>query len=248
MTQQRRAHTFKMISNVNIQQSFNVDDHSIENNGNRDAKSVCDNNYNSQPVSTLISTPINETNVIHVTGDNGFSIYERSIDFHTNFNSDHNVTPTKDTSTQLVTSQMEPNLLLKNVNNNNHMTSMAAAREIENVHNYSKNMYSTKSTSYSRSMEKKSVRNYSAYDDDDDDEEEEYDDDDDVDENGGVALMDGKDNVSPNADIPIAKGKIDDDDKSTPDHHARRPMNAFLIFCKRHRAIVREKYPNLENR
>lgn len=37
-------------------------------------------------------------------------------------------------------------------------------------------------------------------------------------------------------------------DERAPDHHARRPMNAFLIFCKRHRAIVREKYPNLENR
>lgn len=37
-------------------------------------------------------------------------------------------------------------------------------------------------------------------------------------------------------------------EKLAPDHHARRPMNAFLIFCKRHRAIVREKYPNLENR
>lgn len=34
----------------------------------------------------------------------------------------------------------------------------------------------------------------------------------------------------------------------TPDHHARRPMNAFLIFCKRHRGIVRERFPNLENR
>ncbi|XP_058821115.1 transcription factor Sox-11-A [Topomyia yanbarensis] len=33
-----------------------------------------------------------------------------------------------------------------------------------------------------------------------------------------------------------------------PDHHARRPMNAFLIFCKRHRAIVRDRHPNLENR
>lgn len=33
-----------------------------------------------------------------------------------------------------------------------------------------------------------------------------------------------------------------------PSHHARRPMNAFLIFCKRHRAVVRKKYPNLENR
>lgn len=25
-------------------------------------------------------------------------------------------------------------------------------------------------------------------------------------------------------------------------------MNAFFIFCKRHRDIVREKYPHLENR
>lgn len=35
---------------------------------------------------------------------------------------------------------------------------------------------------------------------------------------------------------------------ATPDHHARRPMNAFLIFCKRHRTIVRDRHPNLENR
>lgn len=42
--------------------------------------------------------------------------------------------------------------------------------------------------------------------------------------------------------------KTADGEKTTPEHHARRPMNAFLIFCKRHRAIVREKYPNLENR
>jgi hypothetical protein len=37
-------------------------------------------------------------------------------------------------------------------------------------------------------------------------------------------------------------------DEKKPDFHLRRPMNAFLIFCKRHRALVREKYPNLENR
>ncbi|GFU50760.1 HMG box transcription factor BBX [Nephila pilipes] len=30
--------------------------------------------------------------------------------------------------------------------------------------------------------------------------------------------------------------------------NVRRPMNAFFIFCKRHRDIVREKYPHLENR
>ena len=28
----------------------------------------------------------------------------------------------------------------------------------------------------------------------------------------------------------------------------RRPMNAFLIFCKRHRRLVREKNPHLDNR
>jgi hypothetical protein len=33
-----------------------------------------------------------------------------------------------------------------------------------------------------------------------------------------------------------------------PAHHARRPMNAFLIFCKRHRGVVRDRYPHLENR
>lgn len=35
---------------------------------------------------------------------------------------------------------------------------------------------------------------------------------------------------------------------SEPSHHARRPMNAFLIFCKRHRTIVKNHYPHLENR
>lgn len=38
------------------------------------------------------------------------------------------------------------------------------------------------------------------------------------------------------------------DAEGEPAHHARRPMNAFLIFCKRHRSVVRDKYPNLENR
>lgn len=33
-----------------------------------------------------------------------------------------------------------------------------------------------------------------------------------------------------------------------PAHHARRPPNGFLLFCKRHRDIVSAKNPNLENR
>ncbi|XP_055866409.1 uncharacterized protein LOC106070710 isoform X1 [Biomphalaria glabrata] len=28
----------------------------------------------------------------------------------------------------------------------------------------------------------------------------------------------------------------------------RRPMNAFLIFCKRHRSVVRQKHPDMDNR
>lgn len=49
------------------------------------------------------------------------------------------------------------------------------------------------------------------------------------------------------ATIITTNGRINEE-KVTQDHHARRPMNAFLIFCKRHRNIVRERYPNLENR
>lgn len=45
-----------------------------------------------------------------------------------------------------------------------------------------------------------------------------------------------------------SNGNVMSGDEKAPDHHARRPMNAFLIFCKRHRATVRERYPNLENR
>lgn len=57
------------------------------------------------------------------------------------------------------------------------------------------------------------------------------------------------DNVSP-AKQPSPDNIIRQENVSptTPDHHARRPMNAFLIFCKRHRTIVRDRHPNLENR
>ena len=30
--------------------------------------------------------------------------------------------------------------------------------------------------------------------------------------------------------------------------HIRRPMNAFMIFSKRHRPIVHQKFPNQDNR
>uniref|UniRef100_A0A0K2VB22 HMG box domain-containing protein n=1 Tax=Lepeophtheirus salmonis TaxID=72036 RepID=A0A0K2VB22_LEPSM len=40
----------------------------------------------------------------------------------------------------------------------------------------------------------------------------------------------------------------EDEDKSSSQLIGRRPMNAFLLFSKRHRDTVKEKYPTLENR
>ncbi|XP_014404148.1 PREDICTED: HMG box transcription factor BBX isoform X5 [Myotis brandtii] len=38
------------------------------------------------------------------------------------------------------------------------------------------------------------------------------------------------------------------EDDESPEQRARRPMNAFLLFCKRHRSLVRQKHPRLDNR
>ncbi|XP_076273490.1 bobby sox isoform X2 [Rhynchophorus ferrugineus] len=48
--------------------------------------------------------------------------------------------------------------------------------------------------------------------------------------------------------IPNAENSVHDQEESSPPHHARRPPNAFLIFCKKHRRIVRQRYPTTENR
>lgn len=49
-------------------------------------------------------------------------------------------------------------------------------------------------------------------------------------------------------DVNIVISPTPDNESTSPSHHARRPMNAFLIFCKKHRPIVRRKFPSLENR
>ncbi|XP_044298608.1 HMG box transcription factor BBX isoform X2 [Varanus komodoensis] len=38
------------------------------------------------------------------------------------------------------------------------------------------------------------------------------------------------------------------EDEESSEQRARRPMNAFLLFCKRHRSLVRQKHPRLDNR
>ncbi|XP_062830917.1 HMG box transcription factor BBX isoform X2 [Anolis carolinensis] len=38
------------------------------------------------------------------------------------------------------------------------------------------------------------------------------------------------------------------EDEDSSEQRARRPMNAFLLFCKRHRSLVRQEHPRLDNR
>lgn len=40
----------------------------------------------------------------------------------------------------------------------------------------------------------------------------------------------------------------DDGEEDSSEQRARRPMNAFLLFCKRHRSVVRQEHPRLDNR
>lgn len=37
-------------------------------------------------------------------------------------------------------------------------------------------------------------------------------------------------------------------EEESGEQRARRPMNAFLLFCKRHRSLVRQEHPRLDNR
>lgn len=60
------------------------------------------------------------------------------------------------------------------------------------------------------------------------------------------SLQNDEDDEEEMADL--GKSTVTSKDQLAPDHHARRPMNAFLIFCKRHRAIVKDRYKSLENR
>ncbi|XP_019384165.1 PREDICTED: HMG box transcription factor BBX isoform X1 [Crocodylus porosus] len=67
-------------------------------------------------------------------------------------------------------------------------------------------------------------------------EEEEEEEEEDIDK---VQLL-GGDGLEHDAD------ETEDDESS--EQRARRPMNAFLLFCKRHRSLVRQEHPRLDNR
>lgn len=43
-------------------------------------------------------------------------------------------------------------------------------------------------------------------------------------------------------------GVVEECEEDASEQRARRPMNAFLLFCKRHRSLVRQEHPRLDNR
>ncbi|KAM9846875.1 HMG box transcription factor BBX [Aulostomus maculatus] len=43
-------------------------------------------------------------------------------------------------------------------------------------------------------------------------------------------------------------GTAEEVEEDPNEQRARRPMNAFLLFCKRHRSLVRQEHPRLDNR
>lgn len=43
-------------------------------------------------------------------------------------------------------------------------------------------------------------------------------------------------------------GTAEEVEDDSNEQRARRPMNAFLLFCKRHRSLVRQEHPRLDNR
>ncbi|XP_035985271.1 HMG box transcription factor BBX isoform X6 [Fundulus heteroclitus] len=43
-------------------------------------------------------------------------------------------------------------------------------------------------------------------------------------------------------------GMTEEVEEDSNEQRARRPMNAFLLFCKRHRSLVRQEHPRLDNR
>lgn len=49
-------------------------------------------------------------------------------------------------------------------------------------------------------------------------------------------------------DESVAVSSTDEKSKATESSKVRRPMNAFMLFAKRHRHVVREYYPNYDNR
>lgn len=200
--------------------------------------------------------------------DNGFSIYNRNIDFYESFNAAKDVS-SDDVIMKQGHEENENSLTLVSINNNhsknnnttiinnntinssssnqkciliknNNFKSTPATTttssttlisDLNNLHNYSKSPNAIENkpnkTQQTSQVKREDVLILSQENDDDDD------------DNGSDPT---------NQQHTQVKSEENGGDDKMPDHHARRPMNAFLIFCKRHRSIVRDRHPNLENR
>ncbi|KAM6907717.1 LOW QUALITY PROTEIN: HMG box transcription factor BBX [Xenentodon cancila] len=54
---------------------------------------------------------------------------------------------------------------------------------------------------------------------------------------------------SQDRDSQVQSGSTTEEvEEDSSEQRARRPMNAFLLFCKRHRSLVRQEHPRLDNR
>lgn len=49
-------------------------------------------------------------------------------------------------------------------------------------------------------------------------------------------------------DVECRTMEEEEGEEESSEQRARRPMNAFLLFCKRHRSLVRQEHPRLDNR
>lgn len=157
-----------------------------------------------------------------------FSIYRPDVDFSLNYEP---IGETKTTTTLVLVNDAKESSASTPINGENGRKAVIANKTLDlnrwedpiNLHNYSKVPESMKECS----SDKNNNKNIDKSDE------------------GSLDTIqsdDRDDNNNPSNKLQLL------DDSKKPEHHIRRPMNAFLIFCKRHRALVREKYPNLENR
>ncbi len=182
-------------------------------------------NMNQQAVDGLNSSILYYNSHATKNDSKEFSIYRPDVDFSLNYEPING--QSERAATRLVNDAKETADVVVNGHNRAVMTSYTDHYYPSIVHNYSKVPESMilEVESSDRNNNNNNNRNIT---------------------NGRVSTTTSEDGDDGNRDDNNnASNKLDD---KKPEHHVRRPMNAFLIFCKRHRALVREKYPNLENR
>lgn len=184
------------------------------------------------PNTPLVNTFLDEHSRLTSSGNNALSSLSHKAASPLSYSASSMLYPVNDNNNE---SKHNNNNL--NANNSPRVSSsqqqqlQPAKVYVDDLHNYSKPSFTASYT----------LTEVAHDDEEEEDDEEEAEDED-------AAYSSGSEDIEPKQIAEVVQREHISEEKLTPDHHARRPMNAFLIFCKRHRAIVREKYPNLENR